>query len=136
MKRPCVILVNYYGVTARMTGKKPLSERKRSKLRAKFQTKHLRSHLHSFSYADAMDQNNVFYALFGKICLEFVKSCRLADLIKKLRISKNNRLPFYARAVFKNFMPFTAISSRVGSIRRQIAAARAITFTSVVRSEE
>ena len=29
-------------------------------------------------------------------------------------------------------MPLTAISSVVGSIRRQIAAARAMTFTSVV----
>jgi hypothetical protein len=38
----------------------------------------------------------------------------------------------YRRAFFRNFNPFTAISSRVGSIRRQMAAARAITFTSVV----
>ena len=32
----------------------------------------------------------------------------------------------------KNFKPFTAISSRVGSMRRQMAAARAMTFTSGV----
>src|SRR5206468_211770 len=38
----------------------------------------------------------------------------------------------YFNVFFKNFKPFTAISSRVGSILRQIAAARAMTFTSVV----
>src|SRR6266481_4687630 len=42
----------------------------------------------------------------------------------------NNRQAHNVRR--KNFNPFTAISSRVGSIRRQMAAARAITFTSVV----
>src|SRR5437588_5041056 len=38
----------------------------------------------------------------------------------------------YFNVFFRNFNPFTAISSRVGSMRRQIAAARAMTFTSVV----
>src|SRR5947208_3185041 len=38
----------------------------------------------------------------------------------------------YFKARLRNFNPFTAISSRVGSMRRQIAAARAMTFTSVV----
>src|ERR1051325_9742867 len=33
----------------------------------------------------------------------------------------------------RNFRPFTAISLRVGSMRRQMAAARAITLTSVVK---
>src|SRR5579872_5795012 len=51
---------------------------------------------------------------------------------------KPSRLPspwkevFHFNAFFKNFNPFTAISSRVGSIRLQMAAARAMTFTSVV----
>ena len=33
----------------------------------------------------------------------------------------------------RNFRPLTAISLRVGSMRRQMAAARAMTFTSVVK---
>ncbi len=33
----------------------------------------------------------------------------------------------------RNLIPFVAISSRVGSMRRQMAAARAMTFTSVVK---
>ena len=39
---------------------------------------------------------------------------------------------FFLKNWFKFASPFTAISLRVGSILRQIAAARAMTFTSVV----
>ena len=39
---------------------------------------------------------------------------------------------FFPKNLFKFANPFTAISLRVGSILRQIAAARAMTFTSVV----
>jgi hypothetical protein len=42
------------------------------------------------------------------------------------------RAYFFLKSFFKLARPLTAISFRVGSIRRQIAAARAITFTSVV----
>lgn len=38
----------------------------------------------------------------------------------------------YLNAFFKNARPLTAMSLRFGSILRQIAAARAMTFTSVV----
>ena len=38
----------------------------------------------------------------------------------------------YLNAFFKNARPLTAMSFRFGSIFRQIAAARAMTFTSVV----
>ncbi len=41
-------------------------------------------------------------------------------------------VPAYS-TFFRNWMPFTAISFVVGSMRRQMAAARAITFTSVVK---
>jgi hypothetical protein len=40
---------------------------------------------------------------------------------------------FFPNAFFRNFKPFTAMSSRRGSIFRQMAAARAMTFTSVVK---
>src|SRR5688572_12494380 len=39
----------------------------------------------------------------------------------------------YFNAFFRNLMPLTAISFVVGSMRRQMAAARAMTFTSVVK---
>ena len=42
------------------------------------------------------------------------------------------RPPGY-RTFLRNLMPFVAISFVVGSMRRQIAAARAMTFTSVVK---
>ncbi len=45
---------------------------------------------------------------------------------------RNVRMPAYS-TFFKNWMPLTAISFVVGSMRRQMAAARAITFTSVVK---
>lgn len=47
-------------------------------------------------------------------------------------VGQARRLP-YARVSRRNFKPFTAISFLVGSMRRQMAAARAITFTSVVK---
>ena len=39
----------------------------------------------------------------------------------------------YLMFFLRNFNPFTAISSRVGSMRRQMAAALAMTLTSVVK---
>src|SRR3954453_22274452 len=51
------------------------------------------------------------------------------------RHTKTGRVlcPYRANAFFRNFTPFTAMSWLLGSICRQIAAARAITFTSVVK---
>lgn len=40
---------------------------------------------------------------------------------------------FFPKKRFKFARPFTAMSSRFGSILRQMAAARAMTFTSVVK---
>src|SRR5437660_7778463 len=60
--------------------------------------------------------------------MRFIK---LSDLIG-IRYSEFGTARIYFKARLRNFSPFTAISSRVGSMRRQIAAARAMTFTSVV----
>src|SRR5439155_13630576 len=60
--------------------------------------------------------------------MRFIK---LSDLIG-IRYSEFVTARIYFKARLRNFSPFTAISSRVGSMRRQIAAARAMTFTSVV----
>ena len=45
---------------------------------------------------------------------------------------KEHSSTVYLNAFFKNASPFTAMSLQFGSILRQIAAARAMTFTSVV----
>src|SRR6185369_4016446 len=44
----------------------------------------------------------------------------------------HSSLGIYFKVLLRNLSPFVAISFRVGSILRQIAAARAMTFTSVV----
>ena len=53
----------------------------------------------------------------------------LPDYFKEHFVSPDT---LYFKVLFKNFSPFTAISFLVGSILRQMAAARAMTLTSVV----